>query len=55
MGDVNGDGRVDQLDIDIVIAHLFAVSGTPNHPNADVNRDQQVTAADVTAVALHLQ
>jgi hypothetical protein len=51
---VNGDGRVDQNDVDIVIARLFAVPDTPN-PNADVNRDLRVTAADVSAVALHVQ
>jgi dockerin type I repeat protein len=52
---VNQDGRVDQADIDFVINRLFVTTDTPKNPNLDVNSDERVTAADVAAVARHLQ
>jgi hypothetical protein len=55
LADVNRDGRVDQLDLAIVVSRLFVISDTPKNPNADANGDRRVTAADVAAVIGHLQ
>jgi hypothetical protein len=54
IGDVNGDGKVDQQDLALVIAHLFLTTDTPKNPNADVNGDGRVTAADVVTVIGHM-
>ncbi len=54
VGDVNGDGRVDQTDLSLVIAHLFLVTDTLKNPRADVNGDGRITAADVVTVVTHL-
>ncbi len=47
-GDVNGDGVVDQADLDALFAIIFG--GSPATPGADVNHDGRVSAADVTAL-----
>lgn len=47
LGDVNGDGHVDDSDLPALIAAIF--SGT-NQPEADVNNDLVVTTADIPAL-----
>jgi hypothetical protein len=42
-GDANCDGRIDQADVDALIHRLFV----PGCPDADVNGDERVTAADL--------
>ena len=54
VGDVNGDGKVDAIDLALVIRHLFEVSDTPKNPDVDVNGDGSVTAADIVTVTAHL-
>jgi len=52
-GDVNRDGIVNQLDVDLVIQAIFREVEAPGAP-ADVNADGRVTSGDVAAVVLHL-
>lgn len=55
VGDVNHDGRVDGLDLALVIRHMFVITDTPKNPNADVNHDGRVTAPDAVAVVIQIQ
>lgn len=48
VGDVNCDGRVDALDADALIGRIFGRFGTCSNP--DVNGDQLISAADLTAL-----
>lgn len=52
LGDLDGDGDVDGVDLQLLIAELYR-RGIPSHPAADVNGDGDVTAADVTALLGH--
>src|SRR5512143_627264 len=47
-GDANCDGRVDQADVDKVLAIVFG--GLNDCDNSDVNDDGRVSVADTTAV-----
>lgn len=50
-GDVNGDGAVNQMDIDFVEEHLGSIYGQFNFdPAADVNGDDAVNALDLAIV-----
>jgi hypothetical protein len=50
IGDVNGDGRVDALDVQIVVGIVLKVSTQKADVNADVNEDGTVNAVDVQFV-----
>jgi hypothetical protein len=47
LGDLNGDGMIDELDVFDLIAGLF---DDPPAPRTDINDDGMVTAADVVAL-----
>ena len=51
IGDVNGDGVVDQADLDALIAAIFEGDAPAA---ADVNADNAVTGADITALVQRL-
>jgi hypothetical protein len=51
VGDVNGDGKVDYKDVQIVKAALGTTAGMPGYdPWADVIRDGVVDSADLEVV-----
>ena len=51
IGDVNGDGKVDSADVQIVKAAMGTVAGEPRYdPRADVIRDGRVDDADLALV-----
>ena len=52
IGDVNGDGNVNILDL-TVVASSFRV-GSPTSPRADVNEDGTVNILDLVLIAQHL-
>jgi len=53
-GDVNGDRKVNILDLTIVALSFSSVQGGPNYnPNADVVPDGVVNIRDLTFVAIH--
>ena len=52
IGDVNGDGKVDEIDYAAVIAH-FGEEGTPGEVVGDVNGDGKVDEIDYAAVIAH--
>jgi hypothetical protein len=53
-GDVNGDGYVNQTDMDLVTLAFGSVPGAPNwNMAADLNQDNVVNAADATIVGTH--
>ena len=52
IGDVNGDGRVNILDLTRVASSFTAVS--PANPGADVNGDGRVNVLDLVLIAQHL-
>ena len=51
VGDVNGDGRVDMVDVTLTIRHL-TVAASDEFPEqvADVNKDSLLTAADIPLI-----
>ena len=49
-GDVNGDGKVDVDDVNIVIDIILGNATIEQYPNADVNGDGKVDVADVNAI-----
>ena len=51
-GDVNGDGKVDSEDLEIVVAALG--TSPPSDPRADVNGDNVVDIYDLAEVAQSL-
>ena len=51
--DVNGDGKVNILDLTLVASNFSVV--TPANPKADVNEDGIVNILDLVAVAQHLE
>jgi hypothetical protein len=55
VGDVNRDGRVDGIDVGLVIHRVFIVTDTPKNPRTDVNDDGWVNAADVIIVVRNLR
>jgi hypothetical protein len=53
LGDINGDGKVDILDIAQVAKAFGSKPGDPNwDPNADINYDNQVNILDISTVAI---
>lgn len=54
VGDVNGDGEVDMIDIDLC---CLAYGSYPGHPrwnsNADINNDGKVDMIDIGLACLH--
>ena len=53
-GDVNGDGKVNIIDLSIVAIAFGSVSGSPSwNPKADLNNDGTVDIIDLTMVAAH--
>lgn len=55
-GDINGDGKVDMLDISFVAYYFGSFNGTKAHPHgwnpqADINGDQKVDMMDIAIVA----
>jgi hypothetical protein len=54
MGDVNGDGRVNIVDISLVAVSFKTEPGdTKWNPNADVNNDNEINIIDMSKVAIH--
>jgi hypothetical protein len=51
--DVNGDGKVDAVDIQIVVNAVLQREGAKESYDADVNRDGKVDAADLQLVVNH--
>lgn len=52
LGDVNGDGQVNILDISLVAVSFRAEPGDPKwNPNADINNDNIVNILDISNVA----
>ncbi|MFQ5668362.1 MAG: hypothetical protein ACE5I7_18295, partial [Candidatus Binatia bacterium] len=51
-GDLDGNGRTDRQDLPLLVTALFAA---PSQPEADVNADEAVTAADVPALLVRLE
>lgn len=52
LGDVNGDGKVNILDISLVAVSFRAEPGDPKwNPNADINNDNIVNILDISNVA----
>lgn len=47
LGDVNGDGKVDNDDIEVVVK---IITGDSDNPNGDVTGDGKVNVADVVAI-----
>jgi len=55
IGDVNGDGRVDALDLETLAAYLYAHGPAPEPlDRADVNRDERVNDQDLVALSHRL-
>ena len=55
LGDVNGDGVIDQSDLDLINLALGTVAGDPNwNPDADLNGDGAVDIYDVVVCTNHL-
>ena len=50
IGDINGDGRVDALDVQLVVGAVLEVSTLKSGINADANEDGVVNASDVQLV-----
>jgi len=48
-GDLNSDGTVDELDVEVLIEEIYAEAPIPG---ADINLDGAVTAADVPALVV---
>lgn len=54
LGDVNGDGRVNIVDISLVAVSFKTEPGdTKWNPNADVNDDNKINIIDMSKVAIH--
>jgi hypothetical protein len=47
IGDLNGDGRIDELDAFVLINAIY---DEPPEPRADINLDGMVSAADLPAL-----
>lgn len=48
-GDLNGDGTIDERDVDVLIEAIYE---DPLEPRADMNLDGAVTAADIPALIM---
>jgi len=54
MGDVNRDGYINTVDIDLVTAAFMATPGSPNwNPACDLNKDSILNLRDLAIVALY--
>jgi hypothetical protein len=54
LGDVNGDGKVDMLDVSIIIDAFLSSPGQPNwNSNADTNNDNSIDMADISIAVDH--
>jgi hypothetical protein len=54
IGDVNGDGKVDMVDLYLVSKSFGAFPGFPRwNPSADVNNDGRIDMLDMLIVASH--
>jgi hypothetical protein len=54
LGDVNGDGKVDMLDVSIIIDAFLSSPGQPNwYSNADTNNDNSIDMADISIAVDH--
>lgn len=54
--DVNGDGKINAIDVQLVVNAVLEIQGKSTGMNPDANRDGQVNAADIQVVvneALH--
>lgn len=49
-GDVNGDGKVDVADINVIINIILNAASPADYPQADVNSDGKVDIADINAI-----
>ena len=53
-GDVNGDGHIDQKDIDAIVSYLYGdITDDFDEDAADVNGDQKVNVADIVSLLNH--
>lgn len=53
-GDVNGDGKVDIIDMSLVSAHFGTKIGDANYlPAADLNHDGKIDIVDLSIVSSH--
>lgn len=55
VGDVNGDGIVDEGDLRALARHVAGIESLKDLSNADINGDGFISAADLTALARILQ
>ncbi len=54
VGDVNGDGVVDVVDLSLVAVAYGAFIGEPNYdPQVDLNKDGVIDVADISTVSIH--
>ncbi len=49
-GDVNGDGQVNQNDVDLLLAYLRGQTQSINRSNADFNGDGDISISDASAI-----
>ena len=56
LGDVNGDGRIDNLDLKLIQAHMlgfFSLTGD-NLIAADTNKDGKISVVDLATIKIHI-
>jgi len=54
LGDINGDGKVNILDISLVAVAFGTKPGDARwNPNADINNDNETNILDISTVAIH--
>lgn len=49
-GDVNGDGKIEQVDADLLLEHLRGRTNAINRSNSDMNNDGELSIADVQLI-----
>lgn len=56
LGDVNGDGRIDNLDLKLINAHLlgFITLTGDNLIAADTNEDGEISIVDLANIQRHI-
>ena len=50
LGDINGDGKVDVTDVNVVVNIILGKDSKDNYPNADTDGNGTVDVTDVNAV-----